>query len=644
MSRSLLGLCLILLVALWLRAPFIYAGLPYLTDEDEAHHHNRVVNMVKQGDFNPRYFHKPSLHFYLRMPIVSAAFLWSVRAQEVQKVAEIITADPFGIAGYAFSAYPERILIWDRGFSVLLSLISIALVYLIALKLGASSTTAKVSTLIAAVSPAAVSLSATVSVDVVMTCLCLATTLAALLALKAYSFKRLCVVALLAGLAVSSKYNALPIIAVPLAVAMSASSTRLLDVCGALILAALGFLGASPYILASLPLFLDQFAYEIWHYGVAGHIGHQAEPGLAQARFYLDWLAQDAIGWIGVLCSVVLLVRVARMTAATVVTITFPALYFLLMISQRANFTRNMLVLIPYCAIAIAFGLDFLAQRSLGVLRSHKQAWFYSIGVAVLILPLAWKSLSLRSQIRQMPESRIDASKWLESLDGESAIAGQLQFAPQTLSAARHDRVDLNKTSIEQLYQSGYSRVLVPKGAVSQSQLSDTVLEHSFPGNPWPQRVVANPAIDVFRLELDPQKKIKLATSADLVIGRDQQFSCASNDVRAEGHCWLNHRVAAIELQFNPALGLKLAVMSPWPKQSLARLDPDGKVIELLKGNQLTPGEWRELEFAPPGSLEKRIVVLIGEIHVPASYKIGDDKRRLGLAVKFPAGTNKQGE
>ena len=73
-----LSLFFLLFLAVWVRAPYVSKDLPYFYNEDEAHHFNRVVNMVKSGSFDPEYFHKPSLNFYLRMPVVAASFLWEV--------------------------------------------------------------------------------------------------------------------------------------------------------------------------------------------------------------------------------------------------------------------------------------------------------------------------------------------------------------------------------------------------------------------------------------------------------------------------------------------------------------------------------------------------------------------------------------
>ena len=80
------SLALILLLALALRLPMLGADLPYFYDEDEQHHFNRTVEMVQRGDFNPHYFRKPSLHFYLRMPFVAAGFLWTVKGGHAKEL------------------------------------------------------------------------------------------------------------------------------------------------------------------------------------------------------------------------------------------------------------------------------------------------------------------------------------------------------------------------------------------------------------------------------------------------------------------------------------------------------------------------------------------------------------------------------
>ena len=72
-------LCL-LTVAIAVRLPILNSGSGYFYDEDEAHHFNRQVQMVQTMDLNPKYFLKPSLNFYMRLPALVAGFQYSQQA------------------------------------------------------------------------------------------------------------------------------------------------------------------------------------------------------------------------------------------------------------------------------------------------------------------------------------------------------------------------------------------------------------------------------------------------------------------------------------------------------------------------------------------------------------------------------------
>src|SRR5690606_14247362 len=116
----------------------------------------------------PNYFHKPSLHFYLRMPVVAASFLWGVREGHLRSIKEIRTRDKFGLAGYAITSSHPGIVMWNRAFSVLLSLGVLLFTFLITYEISGSSLLASIATLLAAFSPDAIGESAVIGVDVVM--------------------------------------------------------------------------------------------------------------------------------------------------------------------------------------------------------------------------------------------------------------------------------------------------------------------------------------------------------------------------------------------------------------------------------------------------------------------------------------------
>lgn len=92
-----------MIVAAALRLWNIGAGIPNGVGQDEPHIMDRVVRMMKTGDFNPHFFDWPSLTFYLNLVVTVGAFLlgsmrgaWSHLDQ--------VSADQFYLAGRQFTA------------------------------------------------------------------------------------------------------------------------------------------------------------------------------------------------------------------------------------------------------------------------------------------------------------------------------------------------------------------------------------------------------------------------------------------------------------------------------------------------------------------------------------------------------------
>ena len=494
-GRDRVAVAVLLLVALWLRFPFVGAGLPYFYDEDEAHHFNRVVNMVKTGSWNPQYFHKPSLHFYLRMPVVAASFLWSVKKGYLRKVEEIRTRDTFGVGDYAFTASHEGIVRWNRAFSLSLSLLLVMTVYFLArriLKSQGNPALSFAAALPAVFSPDLVRYSAFIGVDILMALLCAAAVLSAYCVYSSYSLRGVFFCGLIAGLAVSSKYNALPIVLMPAAVVFAAGQVNCRSLTAAFAGPAAGFLAGSPFILVSLPLFLNQFAYEIWHYGVEGHAGHMAEPGLHQLLFYLRWLGSSALGWgFLVLAAAGIVGLISARQRSSGIALVFPLCFGLLMCMQKANFERNMLVIVPFLGIFAAVGISALISR----FRPASRSTFLIIGPALLcsVQPFI-HALEMRRQVLDLPESRRTLESVLEeySVRGLSiAVAGQLQMPPRIYSLPGVVRVDQNRldTDVRTKFD-----VLAAEGPF---QFPSPVLK-DIPGEPGPQRVRKNPHIMIF--------------------------------------------------------------------------------------------------------------------------------------------------
>jgi 4-amino-4-deoxy-L-arabinose transferase-like glycosyltransferase len=622
----------ILLVALWVRIPNIGQGLPYIYDEDEGHHFNRVVEMVKEGRYDPQYFLKPSLHFYLRMPVTAAGFLWGVREGQLKTLREIKTRNPFGLAGYSYTASHPVLVKSNRAFSLLCAMVTIFCAMVIVRILLPGALAWLVTGLILALSPALVSSSTIIGVESPLAALVMLTVLTALRAENEHNIHggTILLTGLLAGLAVSTKYNIAPIVFVPLLLALMGSYVSTSRVAVALISPVVGFLAGSPFILTSLPLFLDHLAYEIWHYGIAGHEGHTGEPGLSQAIFYFTWFKDDALGVLALAFAILgIFFLVAKNRRQAALLLVFPVLYFLLMITQRANFTRNMLVIIPFVAILAGFGIAAITR----FWNNKFSKVLMAIAIlAIVYLPASW-TLQYQNKISEQTESRRQLGEQLPTIinDGEAAIDGELQMPTSQLS--RSTIVAIHASSPQELFNSGFSHLAVS----SSSKIGDWKLTplKSLAGEEKPQRIPNNPAIEIYALN-DPSLKESAINNAwsetpAIVVSAmpDQKVSCNVkdknylDDLGDHKLAWTDKRAIKISIQD----GASVKLLSPWPNST----------IEIYQKNNPTPISQSSLEagkwftFIPPAPGE--YLVYSNIVASPKNMGVNDDQRRLGLAI-----------
>ena len=657
-----LALLIVLLVGFLLRYPFLGAELPYFYDEDEGHHYNRVVEMVKTGNFDPQYFRKPSLHFYLRMPVVAAAFLWTVRAGNIRKIGEIRTRDQFGLAQYAYTASHVGIVKWNRAFSLLLSLLIILFTFLLGKELFGSEVLALGSALIVALSPGLISDSAKVGVDTLMA---LTSLIAIYLAVRLYvrfSAKQLLLCGIAAGLAVSSKYNALPIVVLPLITCLLRREWGVVAILMALLSPLIGFLIGTPYSIVSAPLFLDQLGYEVWHYAVEGHVGNMAEPGWPQVVFFTKWFATQGCGYLAtVLGAIGFAAFLARSTPQRLVFITFPLLYFLMMIDQRAHFPRNMLVMVPLLALAACEAL-----RVLALLSRRSELLLASAVVLLAVQPVFQSVDQARATLFALPESRTRAALWLQTHDQillDTAISGELLMSPEVYARPGVDRITQASIAPALLYLRGFDRIVVGPGFESPREESSAFLklEERFSGANEKQRIVRDPMVSIYALKPPEDGDIGLRkyveNSAEYsirfeAVNEGKELSCApllpSPGKAAEPHCWTEARFVKLLIDTGVLAGktlreFEIEVMTPWPNQTFMLHIGTWHSENLLAGVQ--PGEWKRVNIAVPGDQPAKGALLFAstsQVHSPVTQKVSSDERRLGVALrrislKFPA-------
>ena len=610
----------LLLAALALRAPRISEGLPYFYHEDEGHHFNRIVDMVKSGDPNPRYFHKPTLHLYLRVPAVLAAIEYGVWTGRLTSVEEIRTRDPYGLADYAFTASHPFVVKATRCVSVVFSLLTILFIYLCCVELKIGTVARVGAAMLATFSPDLISGSAFIGVDVIMTGFCIAALYASLVAFRVRRAGVLYGAAWLAGCAVSTKYNAAPICLVPMVTALFAFQGGLRPALIAGAVSVISFLVASPFIIPEYQLFIKQLGYEIWHYGVAGHVGNEAEPGIAQAYFYWNWFTQSAIGYGATLLALATVIQVlVRRDPRGIITATFLVSFFALMVMQKVNFTRNMHVALPFMAVLAAYS-GFARTQIRGVL-----VWGAVVELCVL--------LTHNPGAKPIAESRALVEDWLvnHAHEGvETALAGELQLAPRLYALRGHTRVSQEKTSLEALYLDGFDRVVL-SGAEPRPAIGDVGAEVEFTasGVTVPQRLVANPQIEVVRLVATASTPV--GETVEIRKGLNGEVLCSPGaQDNPEGHCWVTKRRAEVRLDRVSVTHPELEIMTPW----------DGQEVVLSNGSWSTRmvfsaadvGQWKEIKV-PLAALEA-LRVSLTVVASPSRRGGGVDGRRLGIALR----------
>ncbi len=671
----------IVLLACWLRLPRINEGLPFFTREDEAHHFNRLAEMMKEGRLDPQYFHKPSLHFYLRMPVFAGSFLWGVREGHIRSIQDVTTRDKFGVAGYSFSASHPGIVKGSRLLTVALGILTLLLSISITWRLSRSLSATLLAGLLIATSPPLVSEGAIIGVDILMMLMSVWCVWIALCSHRRGSQeldsqKRNVLLPLLgcglvAGLAISSKYNAAPIVLVPIAWCLLSYGPHLKNlalVCASIVF---GFLVATPFSLAHIPQFLDQVAYEIWHYGVVGHEGHMTTPGSAQFMFYLEWLSFQALGPVATALGLLgMLTFFRRPFQPNLLFIIFPLVFFGLMLSQKTNFTRNMLVFLPFMCISAAVALHHCIQW----LQLGERPRKVVLGVAALLCAVFpfWRSLTERAEAVSFVESRAQFLNRLPQIEQSSpfeqiAIAGQLQLPVSTFSIGPRARFNQGNESLVALYQKGFSKFVISQAlginSTEQALFQET---ERFEGDKKTQRIIANPEISIlvpsegaaltaaleqhakasggYSLQIklaDPTSKNCATTTEPGTTGSATPES-ASGDDHSEEYCWLAGRASYLELtDFSSALraplnsefiSLGLELMSPWSENSVSFSNGAWQ-----QQTALPSGEWTPVTLQVPLKdllASPTLLAKVAIVRSPRLQGLSQDPRPLGVAVR----------
>jgi 4-amino-4-deoxy-L-arabinose transferase-like glycosyltransferase len=435
MRRSLLVLAAILVVAAMLRFWGLGTGIPYAVGVDEPELMNRVVHMMRTGDFNPRFFDYPGFYIHLQLAVACARFVAGATAGQWSSLDHVTAADFY---------------LWGRGMTALLGTATVFLLYQIGMRWGTRY--AALGAGLLAVMPMHVRESHFVLTDVPVTFF---VTLAFLLSLRAHEHARATAFALAGaavGLAAATKYPGALALLLPLMAVWMTPGTRPSRLVACLAVfggAGAAFLIAAPYTILDLPGFLNGYARLAGYYAGAASADPAWSVYLTHLKNGFAWPA-FLLGIAGLILGAVRSVRgPGRVRWALAVT--FPLVFFWFVSRQSLLYGRYLMPLIPFICIlaaaAVVTGVSLL--RRFDIPRAPRTALIAALTVAAL-LPAAIQAVGWDMMISRT--STVDqAYHWIvENVPKGSKVAietRELLLAPEAYKALNVPRFVLDHRS-----------------------------------------------------------------------------------------------------------------------------------------------------------------------------------------------------
>jgi 4-amino-4-deoxy-L-arabinose transferase-like glycosyltransferase len=410
-------------IALWVRLWGITFGLPYLYHPDESVDVIRALRMLKTGDFNPRWFHKPSLYLYILIIIYIIYFLYGASKGVFVSLEDIVLPEVTHMGG-GRAVLPTQFLA-GRATIAILGTLTVIIVYLIGDRYF-NHRTGLIAAFFLSISPTHATIhSHAINADIPMTLFLILSFLFSCEVLKDGGRRNYILAGFLGGLATSTKYNGCMVI-IPLLLAhwLSDKKESVEDLFLGLLFFGIGFLIGTPYALLDLPTFLNGVAFNLHHYST-GHAG-------AEGRDNWLWYAKCLIkgeGILPILTSGALVYGLYKRVKVDLLLISFFIPYYLMISFTYVRFTRMLVPLLPFIALLAAQSIDVfvsaLALKLPTLSKSNKIKILIPLGIIITItIPLL--TTLRRDYLLTKKDVRTLATEWIEhNIPHGSKIVGE---------------------------------------------------------------------------------------------------------------------------------------------------------------------------------------------------------------------------
>ena len=463
---------------LW-RVPELSIGLPYLWHWDEPQNMNNALRMYRDGNLDPHFFFYPSVTIYLQLLWLHVSHPVAVLSGIIGDASELVVGNQQEYPW--FVSHP-----WFYGsgrlFVSLLGAASVALAYFVGKKLS-DRNAGLVAAALLAFNSFYIEHSVTITVDISTAFFTLIWCWLLLEYLEKKTRSRLIAVAIAAGLVVSCKYNAVPVMIPTLLAAWLSTDGDGQDKTRAGLVAtwcaALGFFIGTPYFLIEIDAAVAGLLREFYHYAVYGHGDDTIRSFWGKLWHDTTFLFREFSGKPIVPLFLPLLAwRIYRAgwRDPYVLTMLFPACYVLFMALMVVTFTRNFVLMVPLLSVATGFWISHIGEALTLRFKSRLGGrsltpWLTAAVVAIAVLP-PLAELPGRFSAPPSVDSRTAAMQWLARTavpalrpDERIAVASELRVHPHDRAETRAHTIDVEALSLrrEMLRELGIRYLVLPE-------------------------------------------------------------------------------------------------------------------------------------------------------------------------------------
>lgn len=394
-----LALLAILSIATWARFQGIDFGLPSMYDRDEPLFVMKGLYLLREGTFNPAWFGHPATTTIYALAIIDVALIG---------LGHVLGwwGDTAGFAR-AIYANPGLVFLPNRWFIAACGVACVALTYVLGRKL-AGHRVGLLAAALLAICPLHIEYSQIIRTDMHATVFMLACLIFTVDIAEHGRRRDYALVAIMAGLAVATKWPAGLIIVAPLATVLLMPGVdlrrRLLN-CFALGAGCLVTLFVvSPFLLLDYQTVLTNLAGE----SRPVHLGATGGGILSNMAWYITDPLSRTFGWAGVLLSLGGMIFAAVRLPQTRAALVLPSVaFFILISSQSLVWARWTVPLLPLAALSIAIVIAAIATALPG--RLARGAVPAAL-IALLILPMAVTAREQAAERRN--DTRRQAVEW----------------------------------------------------------------------------------------------------------------------------------------------------------------------------------------------------------------------------------------